>query len=278
MSSSMSSAARSVHLWGLAAKISSGAMTMKILVVDGWTEDGNAEHVRAGCDLQCHVFRDLILETLPNASVKIVNTNNVVPHIGAAPYDALVWTGSGSNIYQTTDHNWRQLTLCERLLDEIPLIWGSCWGLQVIVTTLGGEIAKATHPEVGVARKIRRRKSNYADALYRSKPDVFDAPTHHFDTVTALPTVFDIIAENDITLQTIVSKDQRIVCTQYHPELPYNFIARLMEHWSPDYEDLFSRQKFRARLRMLREKERTECDMRKIEFQNWLKDIDAKRS
>ena len=53
---------------------------------------------------------------------------------------------------------------------------------------------------------------------------------------------FDIIAENAITLQAVVSKDRRVTCTQYHPELPYDYIGKLLVHWAPNYTSMFTEE------------------------------------
>ena len=238
---------------------------MNILVVDGWTEEGNADHVRAGCQLQCHIFRDLIKKTLPKATITIINTHRDSQPIDIqdAPLDAVVWTGSGCNIYDEAAHNRRQLLLCERLLANAPHVWGSCWGLQVIVTVLGGKIARAEKPEIGIAGDIRWQPNGFGKVLYREKPETFDAPTHHFDEVRALPKVFNIIAENNVTLQAIVSADERIVCTQYHPELPYDYIATLMDYWAENYCTLLDEAEFKSLLGTLRRKEETKANFEK---------------
>lgn len=246
---------------------------MHVLVVDGWTHAGNLDHGRAGCSLQCDIFRDLILESVPSAQVTIMNTHDETGDTGRldlAAVDAAVWTGGGGNIYQDDGFNRRQLALCEKVLNAVPYVWGSCWGLQVIVTVLGGKVASSSRPEIGIARDIRTRPSKWTDALYATKTAPFDAPAHHFDEIAQLSGGFEIVAENAVTLQAIGTPDGRIFCTQYHPEMPYDLVARLLRYWAPNYRSLFDEDAFQALLASMPEKELAESSARKIEFQNWL--------
>ena len=176
----------------------------------------------------------------------------------------------GGNIYENDPFNRRQLELGERVLADVPHVWGSCWGFQVITTVCGGEVAPARTPEIGIATGIAVRSMDYAETIYRGKPNTFDAPAHHFDEIARLPGEFDVIAENAITLQAVASKDRRVICTQYHPELPYDYIGKLLVHWAPNYRSVFTEDAFQKRLAGLKKKEREEQSLRKIEFRNWL--------
>ncbi len=245
---------------------------MRILVVDGWTREGNLDHERAGCQLQCQVFEDLVRDHLSGAQVVTINTHVSDGSDGLElnTFDAAIWTGGDGNIYQGNDFNRRQLGLCEKVLEKVPYVWGSCWGMQVIVTALGGRVAPAGRPEIGIAHGITTRPGAITDALYGTKNGPFDAPAHHFDEIEVLADGFDIIAENSVTMQAIVSRDGRIFCVQYHPEAPYDLIGGLLKYWEPHYRSLFSASEFSSLLARLSDKERAEESFRKVEFNNWL--------
>lgn len=245
---------------------------MRILIVDGWTREGNRTHADAGVREQTRVFESLVREYQPEAEIRIANT-----HVDAGTsdqdfsgYDAAIWTGGGGNIYEDEPFNRRQLQLGERVLADVPRVWGSCWGFQVISTVCGGEVAPARRPEIGIARDVTVRSLDFSRTLYCGKPRTFDAPAHHFDETARLPREFEIVAENATTLQAVVSKDRRITCTQYHPELPYDYIGKLMRHWAPNYASMFAEDDFQNLLAGLKKKEKEEESFRKIEFRNWL--------
>ena len=138
---------------------------------------------------------------------------------------------------------------------------------------VGGEVAPARCPEIGIAKDIKVRSLDFSKTLYRGKPNTFDAPAHHFDETARLPREFEIVAENATTLQAVVSKDRRISCTQYHPELPYDYIAKLMLHWASNYTSMFAEDEFQNLLESLKKKECEEKSFRKIEFRNWLEGV-----
>ncbi len=252
---------------------------MRILIVDGWTQEGNLSHAHAGVEEQARVFEALVRECRPEAEIRIVDT-----HVDSeqsdqdfSGFDAAIWTGGGGNIYENVPFNRRQLALGERVLADVPHVWGSCWGFQVITTVCGGEVAPARTPEIGIARGISTRSLDFAETMYRGKPRPFDAPAHHFDETARLPREFEIVAENATTLQAVVSKDRRITCTQYHPELPYDYIGKLMLHWAPNYTSMFAEDDFRNLLAGLKKKEKEEKSFRKIEFRNWLEYVRRSR-
>ncbi|MFT5113593.1 MAG: GMP synthase (glutamine-hydrolyzing) [Parasphingorhabdus sp.] len=246
---------------------------MNILIIDGWTKDGNQDHYRAGCVRQTEVFEALIKDTLPGSKIHTICTDRPESSsaVGLDVYDAAVWTGGGGNIYLNNAFNREQLALCERVLAKVPYFWGSCWGLQVVVTVFGGLVTKALVPEIGIARKIVRCPTTISHDLFQGKPNTFDAPAHHADEVSRLPSGFEILAENDVTMQVIESVDRKIFCTQYHPELGYDYLRKLLEYWRPNYTKLFTEIELQQLLQDLTTKEHKEGSLRKIELQNWLK-------
>ena len=249
---------------------------MRLLIIDGWTLEGNRTPCACrGGGASARVFESLVRESQPDAEVRIVHTyGDVGPlDLDFGRYDGAVWTGGGGNIYEDNPFNRRQLALGERVLADVPHVWGSCWGFQVITTVCGGEVAPARRPEIGIARDVTVRSLDFSKTLYRGKPRTFDAPAHHFDETARLPREFEIVAENATTLQAVVSKDRRITCTQYHPELPYDYIGKLMLHWAPNYTAMFAEDKFQNLLESLKKKESEEKSFRKIEFRNWLEGV-----
>ena len=117
---------------------------MKILVVNGWTEDGDKDHEKAGCALQKNIFNNLIKELIPD--VVVDNYSSYSPNkFILDSYEAFMWTGGGGNIYENNQHNKSQLNLCSKILSLGKPIWGSCWGMQVIVTALGKKVFKSNN-------------------------------------------------------------------------------------------------------------------------------------
>jgi len=229
---------------------------IKILVVNGWTKEGDKQHENANCILQKDIFEHLIKATLPNSKVDICDTYDEDLLINLDSYDAFMWTGGGGNIYEKNNHNFSQLKLCERILDKKKPIWGSCWGMQVIVTALGGLVKKSQKPEFGYSKDIKIINPILNNSIYNNKRNTFDAPAHHYDIVDKLPDEFEIITENEVCIQSIHSSSSNIFCTQYHSELPYDYIANLMLFWRDNYGKFFSDLEFDKVLDNLKTKEK----------------------
>ena len=70
---------------------------MRLLIVDGWTREGNQSHAVAGCEKQAGVFESLVRECLPETEIQIVDTHNDAgpPDLDYSEYEAAIWTGGG---------------------------------------------------------------------------------------------------------------------------------------------------------------------------------------
>lgn len=243
---------------------------MKILVVNGWTEESDLDHVKSGCNLQKEIFTELITSTLPNSTIDIFNSYNNEDY-DLNNYNAFMWTGGGGNIYEENEHNKSQLDFCSNILKLNKPIWGSCWGMQVIVTALGKQVKKSHKPEFGIAKNIVIKNPILNKTIYKSKNIVFDAPAHHYDIIVDIPNDFESIAENDNCIQSIYSARKKIFCTQYHSELGYDYIANLMVFWKKNYSKIINELDFDALINSLRIKEVNDNENRLIELKNWLK-------
>ena len=82
---------------------------------------------------------------------------------------------------------------------------------------------------------------------------------------------FEVISQNEISIQAISHKNKKIFCTQYHPELPFNFIGKLMNYWKKNYSKIFNNDEFENRLILLSQLEQENYFNRKLEIENWLK-------
>ena len=242
---------------------------MKILIINGWTRNGDDQHLQAKCVLQKNIFKNLVKNYLPNSQVDIHDSYDDEDK-NIDNYDAYLWTGGGGNIYENNSHNYSQLKLCEKIIETDKPIWGSCWGMQVIVTAFGGAIKKCHKPEFGYSKDIKIINSSLNNSIYKGKSNIFDAPAHHYDIIDQLPSEFEIISENVICIQSIYSSSKNIFCTQYHPELPYDYIASLMRFWKDNYKNFFSEIEFNEILKYLESKEKEDKGQRLQELSNWL--------
>ncbi len=229
------------------------------------------EHLKAHCPLQSSFFKELILRNDPNHKIVIYDTYN--PKFNSLDFknfDAFMWTGGLGNIYEINDFNKIQLNIAEKILMLDKPIWASCWGLQVFVTVYGGKISNSSNPEFGYSSNIKILKNSY---VYKNKLDKFSAPGHHYDSIETLPNELQVIAENSFSIQAIEDKNKKLFCTQYHPELPYTFIAKLMLYWKKNYLKTMTENSFKILISKLENLEKKDNFNRKLELINWIENL-----
>ncbi len=166
--------------------------------------------------------------------------------VGLGDYDGVAITGSALNVYDSGPHIERQIELTRSVLEKGVACFGSCWGMQVAVTALGGRVRpNPLGREFGFARRIALTEAGRQHPMYREKPAVFEAVTVHRDDIEQLPPGAVVLAGNDMGLQAVELPfgRARFWGVQYHPEYSYTEIAAttlryadalLREHWFAD--------------------------------------------
>ena len=148
--------------------------------------------------------------------------------VGLADYDGVAITGSALNVYDGGVHIERQVELARAVLDSGVPCFGSCWGMQIAVTALGGVVRpNPLGREFGFARRITLTEAGRAHPMYRGKPPVFEAVTVHRDDIGQLPAGAVVLAASDMGVQALELRHGQGVFwgTQYHPEYSYAEIA-----------------------------------------------------
>jgi GMP synthase (glutamine-hydrolysing) len=147
---------------------------------------------------------------------------------GLADYDGAVITGSALNLYDGGAHIERQIELARALLAGAVQLFGSCWGMQVAVTALGGRVRRnPLGREFGFARRIELSALGRQHPMFAGKPAVFEAVTVHSDEVEQLPAGALVLASNEMGVQAVElrSGPGTLWAVQYHPEYSYAEIA-----------------------------------------------------
>jgi len=104
----------------------------------------------------------------------------------------------------------------------IPVL-GICYGMQLIVQSLGGKVEKSDKREFGPAT-INTSKT---DDLFSEIPAVTDVWMSHSDKVLEIPDDFISVAFTDNTpVAAIKSKSLKIYGTQFHPEVVHTLLGK----------------------------------------------------
>jgi len=198
----------------------------RVLVIDGNVAETRARHVAVGGTDSGDGYAALLERLAPGIDCDIVRPADAEPKLPAgvalADYDGAVITGSALNVYDRTPPVERQIELARAVFAAGVPCFGSCWGLQVGVMAAGGQVIRNPRGrEFGFARRILLTDEGRGHAMYRGKPDVFEAMTVHVDTVAALPANATALAHNDMGLQAAEFRFDNGASfwgVQYHPE------------------------------------------------------------
>jgi GMP synthase (glutamine-hydrolysing) len=150
-------------------------------------------------------------------------------------YNGAVITGSALNVYSRELAVQRQIELVKAVFEAQVPTFGSCWGLQVGVTAAGGTVVRNPRGrEFGFGRRIMLTPAGRDHAMFQGKPEVFEAPTVHVDTVESLPPGSTPLAHNDMGLQAAevrLKSGATFWGVQYHPEYSVAEIAAMARRY-----------------------------------------------
>ena len=157
-------------------------------------------------------------------------------------------------------------------------IFGACWGLQVTVIAAGGKCRVAPNgPHIGIAHDIELNKDGKNHRIYTNKPNKFTTPAFNYDEVEIPPQNSILLASDKINkfqaLHFYVGKSE-IWGLQYHPEIPYDYMIKLIKHRSKGMleKNVFKNQDAINKHIDFIEKANAKLsdEMRTIELKNWL--------
>ena len=181
-------------------------------------------------------FADYLLGLDPSLAFRIIRPHfedHVYHDDMLAGCDGVVFTGS-ANAWSADDEPAapaRQM-MALALKSGTP-VFGSCYGMQLAVSVLGGENrANPIATEFAIARDITLSAAGRAHPLYQGKPVQFDARCMHRDEVLRLPDGAISLSQNAHSRHQAMAYETENICfwgVQYHPELRFGDIANYIE-------------------------------------------------
>jgi GMP synthase (glutamine-hydrolysing) len=211
----------------------------KILVIDGNEAATRTRHMAVGGTSSGEGYAATVKRLVPDIETDIVRPADEEPKLpdGVAlkDYHGAVITGSALNVYSRETAVQRQIELVKALFEAQVPTFGSCWGLQVGVTAAGGTVVRNPRGrEFGFGRRIVLTPAGRDHAMFQGKPEVFEAPTVHVDTVESLPPGATPLAHNDMGLQAAeirLKSGATFWGVQYHPEYSVAEIAAMARRY-----------------------------------------------
>jgi GMP synthase (glutamine-hydrolysing) len=211
----------------------------RILVIDGNEEETRTRHMAVGGTSSGEGYAATLKRLKPDIDTDIVRPADgevkLPEGVALEDYAAAVITGSALNVYSRELAVQRQIELVKAVFDAGLPSFGSCWGLQVGVTAAGGTVVRNPRGrEFGIARRITLTAAGRDHAMFQGKPEVFEAPTVHVDTVESLPPNSTPLAHNDMGLQAAeirLESGATFWGVQYHPEYSLAEIAAMARRY-----------------------------------------------
>jgi len=256
--------------------------TLKLLIVEGNTREENLNFNNAGCVPQSENFKQHIEKLQPDSEIDIVepvNDNSILKIVSSLKkYDGIVLTGSTLRIEDTSDEVKKHIEFAKTCFKHEKKFFAACWGLQVAVTAAGGKCRVAPNgAHVGIAYDIELTNEGKKHKLYSSKPNKFTSPGFNLDEVEIPPNNAVLLATDKINkFQALHFKvgNSEIWGLQYHPEIPYDYMIKLIKHRKQRLLNIksFKNEKEIQQHIASIEQEKTKLtdEMRTLELKNWL--------
>jgi len=255
---------------------------LKLLIVEGNTKEENSNFNKAGCVPQSENFKQHVKMFEPNCEINIVEPgdDSAISKIIASlkKYDGIILTGSTLRIDDFSNEIKKHINFVKTCFKHEKKIFAACWGLQIAATAAGGKCRVApSGPHVGIAYDIELTGEGKKHKLYSSKPHKFTTPAFNYDEVEIPPNNSILLASNKINkfeaLHFTVGNSE-IWGLQYHPEIPYDYMIKLIKHRS---KKLINNKSFKNETEInqhisLIEKAKVQLkdDIRLLELKNWL--------
>ena len=255
---------------------------LKLLIVEGNTKEENINFNKAGCVPQSQNFKSHIINLQPECEIDIIEPGNekavskILPSL--KKYDGVVLTGSTLRVETESNEVKKHIEFTKKLFENERKIFAACWGLQITVKAAGGKCRvspKGAH--VGIAHDILLTDEGKKHKLFKSKPHKFTTPAFNYDEVEIPPKNSTLLASDEINkfqaLHFYVGKSE-IWGLQYHPEIPYDYMIKLIKHRSKGMlgKNVFKNQdEINAHVDSI-EKAKIDLsdDVRTLELKNWL--------
>ena len=255
---------------------------LNLLIVEGNTKEENINFDNAGCVPQSQNFNKHIQKIEPKCEIDIVeplddySISKIISSL--KKYDGVVLTGSTLRLKEDTKEVKKHIEFAKTCFKYDKKIFGACWGLQVTVMAAGGKCRVSPKgPHIGIAYDIKLNNEGKKHNLFLNKPEKFTTPAFNYDEVEIPPKNSTLLASDKINkfqaLHFYVGKSE-IWGLQYHPEIPYDYMIKLIKHRSKRMleKNIFENQKeIDKHINFIEKaKNRLSDDIRTLELKNWL--------
>jgi len=258
---------------------------LKLLIVEGNTNEENFNFNVAGCIPQSENFKIQVKKIKPSYDVDIVkpgDDQSISKIISSfKKYNGIILTGSTLRINDDSKEVKKHIAFAKKCFESEQKIFAACWGLQVAVTAAGGKCRVSPNgAHVGIAQDVELTEQGKKHKLYLTKKHKFSTPAFNHDEVETPPKNSILLASDKInkfmSLKFNVGKSE-IWGLQYHPEIPYEYMIKLIKHRAGGLIDkkIFNNMNdLNSHINIINKaNNELKDDIRTLELKNWLNHI-----
>ncbi len=258
---------------------------LKILIVEGNTNEENFNFKIAGCIPQSDNFKFHVKKIEPNSEIDIVapgddqSISKIIQSL--KKYNGIILTGSTLRVNDNSSEIKKHIRFAKKCFENEKKIFAACWGLQITTIAAGGKCRvspKGAH--IGIAQDIELTNVGKKHKLYLSKKHKFTTPAFNHDEVEVPPVNSILLASDKVNkfmaLQFNIGKSE-VWGLQYHPEIPYDYMIKLIKHRSNGLIDKNIFRDIREVNNHIKVIEKAKIELsdnvRTLELKNWLEHI-----
>jgi GMP synthase (glutamine-hydrolysing) len=215
---------------------------MKILIIDSDPAEIN-ERKKANFGMTTgEGYASALRACRDDLQITIVCPYDGDPLPDPTEYEGVIFTGSAVGWSTDAPQQAPLVAAMRRCFDAKRPVMGSCNGMQLAATVLGGSNrASPNGSEDGLARDIRLTEAGRTHPFLAGRQDEYAAPTVHRDEVAKLPDGAVLLATNDHSAVQAFAYERdgiRFWGVQYHPEYTLAYIGKGMRDWNKLPKDI----------------------------------------
>ena len=174
------------------------------------------------------MFRNLFREDGYPWDVVELDRGDSIPDL--TPYDMMLVMGGPQDVWQESEHAWliEEIAAIRQFVIEMqrPFL-GVCLGHQLLAVALGGSVAMAETPEVGVMT-VELTSFGGTDPLFRGMRSPMTVLQWHGAQVSALPEEATVLARSAHCAVQAFRYGTRAYGLQYHVEI----VGETVDEWA----------------------------------------------
>jgi GMP synthase (glutamine-hydrolysing) len=177
----------------------------------------------------------------PTGGIRVVDALDGLPSARDVRGARGILMGGSGDYSSLDEHPWIRRLIGfareELLRADVP-IFASCFGLQILTLSLGGQMVRdPANREVG-SIDLHVTPAAAGDPVFGALPRTFVAQAGHTDRATAAPPGTDLLASSDrCPVNAFRVRGKPVWATQFHPELDPGAVTvrylRYMEKYPP---------------------------------------------